>query len=199
MKSSTKKTNFDHATCNSLNPEEWVDKYGDYLFNLALTQLRNHVEAENVVQETFLAALKSKSKFSGKSHEKTWLTGILKHKIIDYIRNTYNQVPMTDVLEDSEKDIDRFFDNDNHHVKQPSKWAAQPHEIIENKEFLGVLRDCMGNLPKSAYDAFNLREIKNLKSKEICEILNITKTNFWVLLHRARLRLRKCLEINWFD
>ena len=119
--------------------------------------------------------------------------------IIDCIRNSYKEAPLTNIREDAEKDINAFFDEDNHHKKQPTDWSAKPHELIEKQEFQNVLHNCMENLPKPANDAFHLREIENLKSKEICNILNITKANFWVLLHRARLRLRKCLEINWFD
>ncbi len=199
MSNSTKKRNTKPKKPDLLNPDEWVDKHGDYLFSLALSQLRNHADAENVVQETFLSALQSHANFLGKSNERTWLTGILKYKIIDCIRNSYNEVPITCVQEDAEKEINSFFAKDNHHKKQPSDWPAQAHELIENQEFREVLRDCMGNLTRSAYDAFHLREINNLKSDEVCKILNISKGNFWVLLHRARLRLQKCLEINWFD
>ena len=109
MGNAAKETNFRNKSPHTLNPEDWVDKYGDYLFNVALSQLRNHVEAENVVQETFLAALQSHSKFLGKSNEKTWLTGILKYKIIDCIRNSYSDMPMTDFQKNSEKDINTFF------------------------------------------------------------------------------------------
>ena len=181
-----------------LNPENWVDQYGNYLYHFALGRLRNTTDAENVVQETFLAAFKGRNSFSGKSTERTWLTGILKHKIVDHMRKGYKEKPVTDLQPDIEA-IDQFFDRAEHMKKQPGKWAADPNAILETKEFWEVLYKCSEKLPKTASDAFLLREVEKMDSKEVCKTLGISLSNLWVLLHRARLHLRQCLEQNWFE
>ncbi|MBN1870637.1 MAG: sigma-70 family RNA polymerase sigma factor [Candidatus Omnitrophica bacterium] len=181
----------------SIAPEHWVDEYGNYLFHFALSRLRNSTEAENAVQETFLAALKARKDFSGKSSERTWLVGILKHKIIDIMRKSYREKPVTD-LQDNEETIDQFFDHAGHPKGDVGHWTPKPDELLEKKEFWKVFYKCAGKLPPTAADAFLLREVEKMESKEICGILNITLSNLWVLLHRARLQLRECLEINWF-
>lgn len=181
-----------------LNPEIWVDQYGDYLYHFALGRLRNTTDAENAVQETFLAAFKSRHTFSGKSTERTWLIGILKHKIVDYMRKGYREKPVSD-LQSEELAVDQFFDREEHLKKMPSAWLPNPKELLENKEFWSVFHQCSDKLPKTAGNAFLLREVEKMDSKEVCEVLGITPSNLWVLLHRARLQLRQCLEANWFD
>lgn len=180
-----------------LNPESWVDQYGNYLYNFALGRLRNHENAENAVQETFLAALKAMSNYAGKASERTWLTGILKHKIIDHMRKSYKERPVT--LQDENAPIDNLFDHKGSRTKMPSGWLPDPKQLLENKEFWETFQNCKEKLPQTTADAFTLKEIEKIEGKEICEILNITPSNFWVLLHRARLQLRECLEENWFD
>jgi len=181
-----------------LNPELWVDQYGDYLYHFALSRLRNTADSENVVQETFLAAFKSLKSFSGKSTERTWLIGILKHKIVDHLRKSYKEKPATD-LQANEEAINQFFDRTEHLKKQPSQWMPNPDELLEKKEFWEVFYKCSEKLPKTTSDAFLLREIEKMASKEICQVLGISLSNLWVLLHRARLHLRQCIEINWFE
>jgi len=181
-----------------LNPETWVDQYGDYLYHFALSRLRNSTDAQNAVQEAFLAALKSKEKFQGKSSERTWFIGILKHKIIDIMRKNYREQPITNIAKENET-IDQFFDHTNHMKKKPGNWHLNPKEILEKKEFWKVFHRCQEKLSQTARDAFTLKEIEKVDGKEICKILNITPANFWVLLHRARLQLRQCLEINWIN
>jgi RNA polymerase sigma-70 factor, ECF subfamily len=181
-----------------LNPEHWVDHHGNYLFHFALSRLRNMTEAENAVQEAFLAAFKSRHTFSGKSSERTWLIGILKHKIVDSLRKHYRERPVTD-LQHNEEAIDQFFDQAGQSKKTLTPWVPEPDELLEKKEFWNVFHKCSEKLPKTAGDAFLLREIENVESKEICKILGISLSNLWVLLHRARLQLRDCLEINWFN
>ena len=181
-----------------INPEDWVDQYGNYLYHFALGRLRNITDAENVVQETFLAAFKARNTFSGKSTERTWLVGILKHKIIDLLRKSYREKPVTDI-QNSEEAINQAFDYAGHSKKTLGHWIPKPDELLENKEFWAAFYKCSEKLPKTAGHAFLLREIEKIDSKEICEILGISLSNLWVLLHRARLQLRDCLEINWFN
>ena len=181
-----------------LSPEKWVNQHGDYLFRFALGRLRNPELAENAVQETFLAALKSEKSFSGQSTERTWLIGILKHKIIDHYRRKYREIPVTDLQHDKEA-VDSFFDYTGQPKKFPKNWLPDQRKLIENSEFWETFEDCLKHLPKITAEAFSLREIDKIKSEEICKILNINPTNLWVMLHRARLQLRGCLEINWFE
>lgn len=183
---------------SQLDPHTWVDTYGNYLYRFALGRLHNTIEAENVVQETFLAALKAKDRFAGQSSERTWLTGILKHKIIDHMRKSYREKPVSTVKGDTET-IDNFFDRQDHLKKAPGEWALHPDELVEKKEFWKTFSRCKEQLPPATADAFTLREIDKLPGKEICDILNITPSNFWIMLHRARLQLRTCLEKNWFE
>lgn len=181
-----------------LDPETWVKTHGDYLFRFALGRLRNTSQAENVVQETFLAAFKGFKKFKSQSSERTWLTAILKHKIIDNLRAQYKEKPLTDFQAD-QLALDGFFDEKEHPKKYPSGWDPNPLELINNSEFWTALENCMKKLPKSTADAFSLREIDHQDIKEICKILKISSTNLYVMLHRARLQLRGCLEKNWFE
>lgn len=183
-----------HAT----DPEEWVDRYGDFLYRFALGRLHNPQEAENAVQETFLAALDSRKNFAGKSSERTWFVSILKHKIIDQFRKNYREKPVTD-LTDAEQEINSFFDQVGRPAKPPSDWELDPAQFLENKEFWETFRGCLQKLPQAIRDAFQLREVEKIDSKRVCRILNITPSNLWVMLYRARLQLRHCLEINWFE
>jgi RNA polymerase sigma-70 factor, ECF subfamily len=179
-------------------PDEWVDLYGNFLYRFALGRLHNPLDAENAVQETFLAALTARKNFFGGSSERTWLVSILKHKIIDQFRRNYRERPVTD-LTDIEEDINSFFDQVGHPTKAPSEWQFNPAELLENKEFWEIFRGCLQKLPQAIRDAFQLKELDKIDSKEICKILRITPSNLWVMLYRARLQLRHCLEINWFE
>jgi len=179
-------------------PSQWVDLYGNYLCRFALGRMRNPQEAENIVQETFLAALSARKSFSGRSSERTWLIGILKHKIVDTFRRRYREKPVTDLTE-TEDEINSFFDHTGHAVRPPAQWLPDPAQLLSNKEFWLTLRTCLKKLPPAIHDAFLLREIENMDSALVCKILNITPNNLWVILHRARLQLRECLEKTWFE
>lgn len=181
-----------------VDPAQWVDSYGNYLYRYALSRMRNPHEAENAVQETFLAALDARHQFSGRSTERTWLVGILKHKIIDQIRRTYREKPVS-ALQENEETVNSFFDYVGHPKKFPSQWTPEPKQLLENKEFWKTLRTCLQKLPRLNMDAFLLREIEDMQSDLICKILNITPSNLWVIMHRTRLQLRECLEANWFE
>jgi RNA polymerase sigma-70 factor (TIGR02943 family) len=182
------------------NPEQWVDLYADALFSFALKFITQPDQAQNLVQETFLAALKNRSGFKGNSSEKTWLLGILKHKITDHLRLKYKEVPASQLVEEN-MHIEQFFDNarDGHLAKEPGHWEFNPAALIENKEFWLAFNACISKLPEKTAQAFSLRELDDLDSREICKVLGISSTNLWVLLHRARLQLRQCLELNWFE
>lgn len=181
-------------------PDQWVDRYADDLFSYALKFIPNTETAQNLIQETFLAALKNRHTFTGKSQPKTWLIGILKNKITDHLRAKYREIPVSQLIDD-EQSIDGFFDSqdDGHLKSHPKTWALNPKQLIENKEFWRSFEDCLDRLPERTAQAFSLKEIDQMDTKEICNVLGISSTNLWVTLHRARLQLRECLEKKWFD
>jgi RNA polymerase sigma-70 factor (ECF subfamily) len=187
------------------DPETWVDQHGDFLYRYALLRLRDPAVAEDVVQETFLAALQARHHFAGQSSEKTWLVGILKHKIIDYFRKV-NRERSTSAMEALPDDPEDLFVNsgewmghwDLDRQREPIEWGADPSQVLEHMEFWMILERCLSGLPARTASAFSLREMEELSSEEVCKVLNITATNLWVMLHRARAHLRHCLEANWF-
>lgn len=180
-----------------VDPSEWVDRYGDSLFRYAMLRVRDRARAEDLVQETFLAALKQRDSFSGRSSEATWLVAILKHKIVDHFRRQSREAPLPagDVARSAEDDP---FDVNGHWTDGPAGWGANPADLLRQKDFLEQLAKCLAGLTPVQADAFTLREIEGETTGEICKVLNVTETNLWVILHRARMRLRRCLESRWF-
>ncbi len=188
---------------NLSDPERWVDEHGDYLFCYALSRLRDPVRAEDAVQETFLAALKGGKSFAGRSAEKSWLTGILKNKIFDHYRKTSRETSFTDLDFYADEESDRFVargvgEGGWIHKLGPLEWSADPGDSLDKEQFWKTFRDCSNKLPKNVAAVFTLREVDGVDSREICATLNISESNLWVMLHRARMALRRCLETNWF-
>lgn len=177
------------------NIHNWLNDHGDYLYRFALARLRDPHQAEDVVQETFLAAIKSPD-FAGQSAPRTWLTGILKHKIIDMMRKNVREVSASDLMTDEDANMDEFFDEKSRWIEKPLTWDV-PQDALEQKQFLGTLQNCMDKLPTKLAQLFLMRDVQETDNEEICKELNITSTNAWVMLYRARMGLRKCLEINW--
>lgn len=179
------------------NMHDWLNQHGDYLYRFALARLRDPHLAEDVVQETFLAAIKSPS-FAEQSAPRTWLTGILKHKIIDVMRKNVREVAASDLIDDEDANVDDFFDAKGHWDEKPHNWGM-PVDALEQKQFLGVMQTCMEKLPPKLAQLFFMRDVQETDNEEICKELNISTTNAWVMLYRARMGLRKCLEINWIS
>lgn len=179
------------------NLNDWLTEHGDYLYRFALARLRDSHQAEDAVQETMLAAIRSNS-FDGESSVRTWLTGILKHKIIDLQRKQIREQPVSDLidLDTSDSSMDDFFDKSGHWLDKPQT-LEMPDNTLEQKQFLAVLDECLSKLPKKLKAIFMLRDVHELENENICKELNITATNAWVMLYRARMGLRKCLELNW--
>jgi RNA polymerase sigma-70 factor, ECF subfamily len=142
-----------------------------------------------------LAAIKNPN-FADQSSPRTWLTGILKHKIIDVMRKGLREVSAADLTTDEDADMDEFFNAKGHWDDKPLAWDV-PHDALEQKQFLGILQDCIDRLPKKLATLFLMRDVHETENEEICKELNITTTNAWVMLYRARMGVRKCLEINW--
>jgi RNA polymerase sigma-70 factor, ECF subfamily len=169
-----------------------------YLLRVAALQLRDHALAEDVVQDTLVAALQGAGAFSGRSSLKTWLTGILKHKIVDAIRRKSREGVQASLDEECQlDDFDALFDESGHWVHPPADWG-DPEGALSRQEFLGILQLCLEKLPPNTSRVFMMREVMELESEEICKELAITSTNLWVILYRARMALRECLEQNWF-
>ena len=187
----------------NIDPATWVDEHGDCLYRFAFMRLRDASLAEDVVQEALLSAIQAVASYTGKASERTWLIGILKHKIIDHYRKNNKQVQLTD--EDTDlSGTERFFE-------RPDKWSGHwaiplrpvdpeqsPEEVIERGEFWDVMKACLSALPDRVANVFTLREMDGLSSEEICSALGLSSSNFWVMMHRARMQLRRCVEIKWF-
>jgi RNA polymerase sigma-70 factor (ECF subfamily) len=180
-----------------LDPDRWVDEYGDYLYRYALTRLHDDATAQDVVQETFLAAVKGAKRFSGRSSEKTWLVGILKHKIVDYVRKASRERSYEDVSQ-AEGVVDDFLDRKGAWKVGQADWRINPRKAFEQAEFWAVFEDCMNGLQDRLHSVFALRELEGQSAEEICQELNISSSNLWVMLYRARGKLKTCLEQNWF-
>ncbi|MBW2437745.1 MAG: sigma-70 family RNA polymerase sigma factor [Desulfobacterales bacterium] len=180
------------------NPESWVDNYGDFLYRFALARVKDQSIAEDLVQETFLAALRARENFQGQSTGRTWLTAILKHKIVDHIRKKIRE-PSTDKIETLTDASDPDFDDRGEWSIRPGKWVVNPGNLYEQKEFLDVLYHCLAELPERLAEAFIKREMEGLSTEKICKELGITATNSWVMLYRARMSLRRCLENRWLS
>lgn len=174
-----------------------VENQRAYLLRFAILQLRNREAAEDAVQETLLAALAGETGFSGRSNLRTWLTGILKHKIVDAIRRASREQPLQGGDEDGTGEFDRLFDRRGHWREPPVAWE-DPDGALRQKQFFAALEACLAGLPAKTAQAFMMREHLGLDTGEICKELGITATHCWVLLHRARMALRQCLDANWF-
>lgn len=182
------------------NPEGWVEEYGDSLFRYALVRVRRHEVAEDLVQETLLSAMRSREKFAGQSSERSWLFGILKHKISDYFRKLGRETSFTDLESFADEFSEKFVPEGYWvHAKGPKEWKPEADEVIHRSEFWQTMHACLDKLPERMANVFMLREMEEVESKDICSMLSISESNLWVMLHRARMALRECLEINWFN
>jgi RNA polymerase sigma-70 factor, ECF subfamily len=176
-----------------------LDTHRRYLLRVAQLQLRDADLAEDVVQETLLAALKARDGFTGKSTVKTWLTGILKHKIVDAIR-ARQRAPLAMASLEEETDLDEFdpmFKDNGAWAAPPADWG-DPENALSRRQFFDVMEMCLERLPANTARVFIMREVMDLTTEEICKELTITANNLWVILYRARMALRLCLEQNWF-
>jgi RNA polymerase sigma-70 factor, ECF subfamily len=184
---------------NNVNPENWVDEYGDCLYRFALMRVRHHEVAQDLVQETLYAAMRARRTFRGSSSEGSWLYGILKNKIFDYFRKLAQEVCFTDLEFLEDEMSHKFIDEGWNHQFAPAQWKPGPEAALNRKEFWKTLRGCLDKLPARVADVFVLREIEQLDTAQICALLRISHNNLWVMLHRARMDLRECLELNWFE
>lgn len=168
------------------------------LLRFAILQLRNETAAEDVVQDALIAVLEKPDSFSGQSSLRTYVTGILKHKIIDAMRASKRTQQFIVQDDQSEEDvIDALFKEDGHTHEMPRNWG-NPDATLEQKDFFRVLEICLEKLPANTARIFMMREWLELETEEICKELGISTSNAWVMLYRARIRLRECLDLSWF-
>jgi RNA polymerase sigma-70 factor (ECF subfamily) len=177
-----------------------VDEHGDFLYRFALLRVRDTHVAEDLVQETFLAAIQGTYRDSGETAERRWMIGIMKHKIVDYYRRTAKE-PIQPPEEAADHAAEEGFLADGHWKADPAAllaWPERPDGLIERRQFWVALAGCMKRLPPKAAQVFTLRELDELDTEKICELLRLTPTNFSVILHRARKQLRDCLSVRYF-
>jgi len=180
-----------------LDPEQWIDEYGDYLYRYAQSRLRDPNAAEEVVQETFVAGVRYQDQFQGSGSERGWLLGILKRKIIDYVRMRARHAPHKMALDDVDPTAELF--DENGRWKKGVLPDLSPDRAMSARELWKIVRDCLQHLPKTQADVFVLSVMEEVETSEICSQLNITPANLWVRLHRARLGLAKCVGAKWFQ
>ncbi len=183
-----------------LDPRRWVSRYADYLYTYAVFRVNDQELAHDLVQETFLAALQRVGKFEGRCTEKTWLTAILKNKVIDVYRSRstgFAKEADTICTEDTDTD---FFDPDDGHWNdrhRPARLGIEQSDALENKEFQKILEACMKKLPALWLSVFTMKHIDEESTDIICRQLKVTSSNFWVIIHRTKVNLRSCLQKNW--
>lgn len=190
---------------HNLEPQSWVEQHGNYLYNYAIVRVNDREKAEDLVQETFLAGLKAKDNFKGNSSERTWLISILKRKIIDAYRKQYaSKESSMAAFEQDISDGDFYRSEDPFkgnwlEGKGPHSKSLLPEGKMEESEMMEIIRRCIELLPPNLAAAFVMRMIDEAGSDEICKELGITSSNLWVMLHRARLKMRSCVETKWLN
>ncbi len=173
--------------------------YSDYLYNFAITRVNDEHIAEDLVQDTFVAAIKSIKNFESKSKESTWLTAILKNKIIDHYRKKVNQYKK-ESIETLHDTNDYFDERGSWRVDQrPTDWHLDSGHSIDQKEFYEILQKCISRLNELQRITFVMKHLDDADTEDICKELKITTSNYWVIIHRAKLQLRKCLEVTWVN
>jgi RNA polymerase sigma-70 factor (ECF subfamily) len=181
-----------------VDPARWLDEHGDHLYRFALARVGRPDAAEDLVQETLLAGLRAAANFGGRSTERTWLTGILKNKLIDRLRRekVRRELPSTGPENPQGPDgwLDGLYDHTGHWKSPPGAWGADPAALLERREFWEAFEVCRDRLPDRLREVLSLRVLDDVPPAEICQALDITASNLWTLLHRARLRLWECLD-----
>ena len=182
---------------HELDPKSWVNSYGDYLYNYAYYRVNSKEVSEDIVQETFISALKGQNSFRGESTELTWLLAILKRKVIDYFRKLGSGKERT--ISDYSLPFrdEGIFEGHWLNSRLPKEWADEADSSLHQEEFSEILEICLSLLPDKWRSVFVLKFMEELSSDEVCKETGCTPSNFWVIMHRARLKLRECIENKW--
>lgn len=178
------------------DPAVWVDRYGDALLRFALSRVGRLEVAEDLVQEAFLAAWRGRDAFDGKSSFGTWLCGILRRKIADHYRRQGRERVVQEV--DAGDDSNPLFSACGKWLESIADWGQPPEQLVENAEFWPVFAGCLAGLPAHLAEAFQLREIRSASMEQVAAATGVTPKHLSVRLHRARLLLRRCLDLKWF-
>jgi RNA polymerase sigma-70 factor (ECF subfamily) len=186
------------SNVQATDPEAWVDRHGDGLYRYALLRLRSPDLAADAVQETFLEAFRARRSFSGRSSERTWLVGILRHKILDHFRRSAGERAAEGERTAEGPGPGPAFDRRGRWREHPASWGGDPARAMETQEFWDVFGRCLAQLPQGLADTFFLREVDGLRAEEVRDLLGISAANLWARLHRGRSLLRRCLELKWF-
>ena len=179
---------------HQLDPNVWVDRYSDYLFNFTIVRVNDSEIAKDLISETFLAGLKSKDNFKGEASERTWLISILKRKIIDHYRRINSNKGKAEVrisYNDEESEGDWLEER----VSDPFDKTAE--DTMENEELGIAIYECLDSLNEKQATIFKMKTIDGFDTEAICNEFNITASNLWVIIHRARKAMADCLEKNW--
>lgn len=180
---------------HDINPNKWIDLYSDYLYNYTITRVNDRDMAQDLVQDTFFAGLKSMKNFKGEASERTWLISILKRKIIDHYRKINSNKGKAEVritYNDDESEGDWLEER----VADPFDKTAE--DQMQNSELGDAIFDCLSKLPEKQAQVFRMKTIEGYDTEDICKELNINASNLWVIIHRARTAMASCLEKNWF-
>ena len=180
----------------ALDPSAWVDAHGQVMYRFALARVTKPEVAEELVQEALLAAWRARDSFQGQSQERTWLIGILRHKILDHLRSRSRGVEDAPSHSDW---LEAFFDERGRWVRMPDPAAVRPDALLEKQEFWDVFHTCLDALSPRAREAFARRVLEQEETQRICKAMGITATNLWVILFRARTQMRQCLTLKWFN
>lgn len=183
-------------TVHQLHPEKWVDQYADYLFNYAVSRVSDSETAKDLVQDTFIAGLKSAKNFKGDAAERTWLIAILKRKVIDYYRKINSKKGKAEVRMNYSSQTDAEGDWLEERIADP--FSNFENDAMENEELGLAIQECISKLPKKQALVFTMKTIEGMETEDICNALGINASNLWVMIHRARTGLMDCLNKNWF-
>lgn len=196
----TKSTIFDNdekkMAEHALQPEKWIDSYADYLFNYTIARVSDEEIAKDLVQETFLAGLKSAKNYKGDAAERTWLIAILKRKVIDHYRKSNSKKGKAEVRMNYSAHSHAQGDWLEEQVADP--FSSFETDAIENEELGLAIHGCIAKLPKKQALVFTMKTIQGMDTETICNELDINPSNLWVMIHRARTSLMGCLNQNWF-
>ena len=180
-----------------MNPSEWVNKYGNFLYIYAYSRVQSKELSEDLVQETFLSALKGLRSFRGDSTVQTWLTSILRRKVIDHYRKMSTKKEI--VASQFASPFQNEDANEGHWIleRAPKDWQSKTEDPLRQDEFQKILELCLSLLPDKWKSVFMLKVLEEMQSDEVCKEIGCTASNLWVIIHRARLQLRECIENKW--
>jgi RNA polymerase sigma-70 factor (TIGR02943 family) len=185
------------ALTHLTDPQQWVARHADHLYTYALVRLDSEEQARDLVQETFLAALEGLHQFKGHSTEKTWLTAILKYKVIEVYRKKNSGLQAEPIGQGPETE---FFESENGHWKtdySPQTFGIEGADPLAQKELAAILTKCLKKLPALWYSIFAMKHVDETATDVICKELKVSSANFWVIIHRAKLNLRACIQREW--